>query len=245
MIEHRLPKVPAKITNMRTALSDHARERAAERTDMEPEAILEMLHTGRAVQLNNPDRHFERRAYVLCFSPSNKQFFVAITRPAADARRSGTLVTILSIEQHEKDRGEIPFETKRRAARLAMGSAAFRAYEDELAASFNQERPLAKRDVRAALFFFDSNHTRRRLMLGSTKVPLSHLLEHGLNNMHTHPAFWDAIAERVTANNIPSDVTIDRVEVLVGDRDPVVISLEQLLAGQVAAAKSSQSEKPK
>lgn len=235
-------KSTAKVTNMRTAPSDHARERAAERTDMTPEAIIELLHTGRAVQLNNPDRHFEQRAYFLCFSQTNKQFFVAVTKPAEDARKSGTLVTILSLEQHETDRGEISFENKSRAARLAMGTAEYQAYKDTLAQSCDQPKQLAKRDIRAALFYFDSHKSNRRLMLGSTKVPLRHLLEHGLSSIHTHPAFWSSLAERVAAAGISENVTIDRVEVWAGENDPTVIPLEELTAGQAVAATETAAE---
>jgi hypothetical protein len=227
------PKPAAKVTNMRTALSDHARERAAERTDMTPEAIIDLLHTGRAVQLNNPDRHAERRAYFLCFSQSNKQFFVAVTAPADDARKSGTLVTILSLEQHETDRGEINFETKCRAARLTMTPADYQAFKAELAKSCDHPSLLAKRDIRVALFYFDTHQNRRRLMLGGTRVPLRHLVEHGLASIHTHPAFWAALSERVASAEISENVTIDCVEVWAGDSEPVVITLEELMAGRV------------
>ena len=234
-------KPAAKVTNMRTALSDHARERAAERTDMTPEAIIDLLHTGKAVQLNNPDRHFQRRAYFLCFSQTNKQFFVAVTHPAEDASKSGTLVTILSLDQHETDRGEVNFENKCRAARLVLGTAQYQAYKAELAQFCDQPNGLSKRDIRAALFYFDAHHNRRRLMLGSTQVPLRHLVEHGLSCIHTHPAFWSGLAERVAAAGISETVTIDSVEVWAGDCEPAVITLADLQEGQLVATAASQT----
>lgn len=236
-------KFGTNVTNMLTALSDHARVRAAERTDMAPEAIIDLLHTGRAVRLNNPELHHERRAYFLCFSPSNKQFFIAITKPADDPRKPGTLVTILTLEQYQADRGEVSFDYKCSAARLMLNRDDFRIFKAELAGVCQIPCAPAKRDIRAALYYFDAHHDRQRLLLGSTKVPLCFLTEHGLGSIHTHPAFWKSLAERVATAGLSAEVTIDRVEVWVKDNEPVVITLAQLQDGQLVATTTTNADK--
>ncbi|MBG6083189.1 hypothetical protein [Rubrivivax gelatinosus] len=78
------------------------------------------------LQLNLVKDHFEGRVYQLLFSPSDNSFFVAVTSPEGKPETpTGVVITILTAEQHEADRGPLEPHHLLRAAELALGESGY------------------------------------------------------------------------------------------------------------------------
>ena len=125
MISLRRQSAPS--PGLRYSLSEHAGKRLGERTALTELAFLEIMSNGRAVQMNLADGHFDGCVYELLFSLADKTFFIAVTKPLR-ASRGGIVVTILTAEQHEADRGRILPAHLLQAARNMMPNEEFDAY---------------------------------------------------------------------------------------------------------------------
>ncbi|NEX60209.1 hypothetical protein [Noviherbaspirillum galbum] len=86
--------------------SMHAIESLIMRSKMTADQLMEILQAGRAIWLSNPERHWQHRAYLLLYSTLDQAFYVVIV--ACDpGKKTGSLVTVLTQQQYENDRGAI------------------------------------------------------------------------------------------------------------------------------------------
>lgn len=86
--------------------SMHAIESLIMRSRMSADDLMEALVSCRVIWLNNPERHWQNRAYVLLYSVVDAAFYVVIV--ACDpGKKTGSIVTVLTREQFENDKGEI------------------------------------------------------------------------------------------------------------------------------------------
>jgi hypothetical protein len=86
--------------------SMHAIESLIMRTRMSADDLMEILMAGRGIWMNNPANHWQNRAYVLIYSVEDAAFFIVII--ACDpGKKTGAIVTVLTREQFENDKGEI------------------------------------------------------------------------------------------------------------------------------------------
>lgn len=109
--------------DLQYAMTDHARERVGQRTALVEDELLSMLQSGRSIQLNLSKDHHEGRVYQLFFSPRDNSFFVAVTFPERRTDNpTGVVITILTAEQHEADRGPLSPSYLLRAAEIALGA---------------------------------------------------------------------------------------------------------------------------
>jgi hypothetical protein len=82
----------------------HAVDSLIERTRMTSDDLLEILSSGRGVWMNNPERHWQHRSYILFYSTIDAAFFVAIV--ACDpGTNNASIVTVLTQTHYENDRG--------------------------------------------------------------------------------------------------------------------------------------------
>lgn len=227
-------------------LNEHAEQRIGERSTMAPAEVLEVLNTGRSVRLNDPARHFQKRAYYLFFSARDNKPFVAVTRPATKLRDSGVLVTLLTQEQYENDHGRLHSDLLLKAARQVLDRPAYEALrtavrqrrEDRTGLSFR------RKDMNVSVHYWGKGYQLQSRRVGPPRVPMQHLLEHGLAAVHRHPAFWAWLQTRLTAVGLDLSVSVDRIEVSVPGVEPVQLDYRDAMVESPAAFPDSELELP-
>lgn len=106
-----LPPTPATSSGLRAMPefrleSMHAVESLIMRSRMSVDDLMEILMAGRVIWMNNPERHWQNRAYLLLYSVADEAFYVVIV--ACDpGKKTGSIVTVLTRKQFENDKGEI------------------------------------------------------------------------------------------------------------------------------------------
>jgi len=199
---------------LRFALSRHAEHRIEERSTMTSAEILELLNAGRAVRLNDPFRHFERRAHYLIFSRLDNKHLVAVTRPATTLHATGIVVTVLERTQYEHDRGLLDPDKLLLAARSVLDRAAYEVMREQL----RRERKdatglhLKRSELNVHVHCWDADFNSVCLRIGSPRVPTRHLAEHGLAGVHRHPDFWHWLRARLQSADPKLDLKLERIE---------------------------------
>lgn len=225
-------------------LNDHAELRIAERSTMTPAEVLDVLNTGRSVRLNDPARHFQKRAYYLFFSARDNKHLVAVTRPSTELFGSGAMVTLLTQEQYENDHGRLHSDLLLKAARQVLDR---RAYESmrELVRQRREDRtglPFRRKDMNVSVHYWADDFQPKIRRIGAPRVPMQHLLEHGLAAVHRHPAFWTWLQTRLAAVGLDLSVSFDRIEVSVPGEEPVQLDHGDTMVDSPAAFPDSEFE---
>ncbi len=200
-------------------LSAHARQRIAERTGLAPDAVLELLNTGRALALNDAQRHFQGRGYQLFVSATDQRAFVAIVRASWVTGRAGTMISVLTQVQYERDRGPLAAEVLLRAARMVLSARSYRAYRAAMQA------PWRRRALKVVLQGWDADLRPARVVVGTPRVPAAFIATHGIERLHCHPGFWGWLAQRTAVAGLPAGLKVERLQVERGDLAPVVLDL--------------------
>lgn len=222
-IARRAEKSPdRRIPYLRFALSAHASQRIVERTGLAPAAVLELLNTGRALALNDAARQAEQRGYYLFVSPSDQRAFVAIVRVAWITGHTGTVISVLTQAQYERDRGPLAAELRLRAARMVGPALREPAYREIRAAV---PRPCRRRALKVVLQGWDAELRPARVVVGTPPVPAAFIAAHGLARLHCHPGFWDWLAKRAAVAGVAADLRVKRLELEWDDQAPVVLDL--------------------
>lgn len=114
---------------MKFDLTTHAMDRIKEkvRTDITPDALLDILNSGRAILIGNPLTRANQRAAYLFFSHVDQQFLAAIVG-VPDENRPGIVITLLSQDQLENDLGPLNMALYCRAAKMIMADAEYAAW---------------------------------------------------------------------------------------------------------------------
>jgi hypothetical protein len=111
-------------------ISFHACERAVERTSFDPAQVHAMIEHGVAIVLPwTAVAATGARTYHLLYDCRREDFVVAVVARNKRDRSRLHIVTVLTREQVEPDRGPLPVRHPRMAARRAMGPVAFREWE--------------------------------------------------------------------------------------------------------------------
>lgn len=208
-----------RIPYLRFALSAHARQRIVERTGLAPAAVLELLNTGRALALSDAARQAEQRGYYLFVSPSDQRAFVAIVRVAWITGHTGTVISVLTQAQYERDRGPLADGLRLRAAQMVLSEHSYGAYQAAIPRSWR------RRALKVVLQGWDAELRPARVVVGTPPVPAAFIAAHGLERLHCHPGFWDWLAQRAAVAGLASDLRVERLELEWGDQAPVVLDL--------------------
>lgn len=216
-------------------LSAHARQRIVERTGLAPDAVLEWLNTGRTLPLNDPQRHRQRRGYHLFVSPTDQQAFVAIVRATWITGHTGTVISVLTGAQYERDRGPLAAELRQRAARMVLS-----AHSDRAARAAMQTR-WRRRTLKVVLQGWDADLRPARVVVGMPRVPAAFIEAHGLERLHCYPGFWGWLAQRAAVAGLSADLRVERLEVERGDQEPVVLDLGASVIGDPARLTSCEA----
>lgn len=200
-------------------LSAHARQRIVERIGLAPDAVLELLNAGRALPLNDAQRHSQGRGYQLFVSPSDRQAFVAIVRASWVTGHAGTVISVLTQMQYERDRGPLAAEVLLRAARLVLSERSYGEYQAAI------PRPWRRRALKVVLQGWDADLRPARVVVGTPRVPAAFIAAHGLERLHCHPGFWGWLAQRAAVAGLSADLKVERLLVELGDLAPVVLDL--------------------
>lgn len=200
-------------------LSAHAKQRIAERTGLTPDAVLDLLNAGRTLPLNDAHRHPQGRGYHLFVSASDRQAFVAIVRPAWVTGSTGTMISVLTEAQYERDRGPLAAEVLLRAARMVLSEHSYRAVRAAMQPSWR------RRALKVVLQGWDADLRPARVVVGTPPVPAAFIAAHGLERLHCHPGFWSWLAQRAVVAGLCADLKVERLEVELGDQAPVVLDL--------------------
>jgi hypothetical protein len=212
---------------LRFGLSAHARQRIVERTGLAPDGVLDWLNTGRTLPLNDPQRHRQRRGYHLFVSPTDGCAFVAIVRATWVTGHAGTVISVLTQAQYERDRGPLAAELRLRAARMlpAHGDRAARAAAQAC---------WRRRTLKVVLQGWDADLRPARVVVGTPRVPVAFIEAHGIERLHCHPGFWGWLAQRAAVAGLSADLRVERLEVELGDQAPVVLDLGASVIGDPA-----------
>lgn len=229
---------------LRFSLNTHAEERIAERTTMSPADVLEVLNTGRAVRLNDPAKHFERRAYYLFFSKRDKEHLVAVTRPTTQLHGSGIVVTVLTRGQYENDHGPLRSEALLSAGRRVLDPADYIAMREDVrrARADAGGLPWKRRDLNVQVHYWDGDCKAACQRVGPPRVPMKHLVDHGLAGVHRHPAFWSWLESKLTAAGLNLGLKLERIEVSAPGVGLIELDHHQPLVDQPAPFPDSELE---
>lgn len=111
--------------------SMHGVDQLLARTSMLPDDLLALLRAGRGVWLNNAERHYENRAYILVFSRQDNAFFIVVVG-IEPGTAVAAIITVLTQYMYENDRGAFYPHILRRALRNAVPDKAMqRAYLEQ------------------------------------------------------------------------------------------------------------------
>ena len=200
---------------LRFSLNEHAEQRTAERSTMLPAEILEVLNTGRAVRLNDPARHIKHRAYYLIFSVRDNKHLVAVTRPTTKLHSNGTVVTVLTREQYENDHGRLHSDKLLNASRRVLDRTAYEAMREQIRQVREDATglPWKRNWLNIHVHYWDSECNAMCLRVGAPRVPMKHLVDHGLAAVHRHPAFWTWLEKKLKMAGLNLGLKLERIEV--------------------------------
>lgn len=168
---------------------------------MSSDDLLALLTSGRGIWMNNPGKHWQHRSYILLYSTADEAFFIAIVACDPDTNNA-SIVTVLTKEQYENDRGLI-FE--RILARAMRSSFASKESVKEFCAEHNLvsrrkqrqsnfsilvEYKAASGVIDRAVLFHPPGHSSAEVTENERKIV-------------DQPGFWEWFGHKVAAQNIP------------------------------------------
>jgi hypothetical protein len=177
-------------------MSQHARQRAAERSSVAPSRVLEMVKTRHAVTL--PFRA-ANRSYHLFFDKVKISFMVAVVAIEGGCKSgSASVVTVLTREHFENDAGPIGKKALRIAASRVLDPVDFRRWEQE---EFGPR--ITRRRYRVFTYFKREDGTTACATFKDAPVCEHFVDEHALTNATAHPGFWNWYARQANRVSLP------------------------------------------
>lgn len=111
-----------------------------------------------------------------------------------------------------------------RIARLLLDPASYARYCALLA---GQNPDLVRpSQIRILVHYWDAQHNAQCLRLTKPRVPQQHLIDHGLDAVNRHPAFWSWMADRVAALGLDPGIQIQKIEAYVSTKHTVFAPIE-------------------
>jgi len=177
-----------------------------------------MLNTGRTVPLNDPSRHHELRAYYLLYSHRRSAWYVVVAGSSWNFHAPGTVITLLTRQQYERDRGAICPDALRSAVRQAPGTSA------SAPATINEgvDDLFHRRGVKIVVFGWDRDFALKRIVLGTPPLPQNRVTKAQAINAASSSSVWPWIKRRAETLQIDEFFQLDRLEL--GDVPPSGVS---------------------
>lgn len=189
-----------------------ALKRLQERSTMTPDQLIELLEDGRSVWLNNPDKHWENRGYILVYSVADNAFLIPIV--AKEKHNSAVMVTVLTKVQYETDKGLIPESTLRRAFNSATGGT--QSFEcvglSPSSAAAKRANRMAQKEAQKAKWFDEQFAIILDYRVGSGVITRKHLfnppgqdsesVRSDPQSIIDQPGFWDWFGQVTTEKSI-------------------------------------------
>lgn len=215
------PANPLKITEAlsncgyNVDMSQHARQRAVERSSVAPSRVLEIVTSRRAVMLPFRDAN---RSYHLFLDRAKMAFMIAVVAVEAGCRNnSANVVTVLTRKHFENDAGPIGKKALRTAASRVLDPVEFRRWE---AAEFGPGG--TRRRYRVLTYYTREDGSTGCEIFNNPPVCDHFVEEHALTNAAGHPGFWDWYARWAARVDLPINSVIS---MRIADTDKVRLNL--------------------
>lgn len=196
-------------------MSQHARQRAAERSSVAPSRVLEMVTTRHAVTL--PFRS-ANRSYHLFLDRMKMAFMVAVVAiERGTTSNSASVVTVLTREHFENDAGPIGKKALRIAASRVLDPVDFRRWEK---GEFGPGG--TRRRYRIFTYYRREDGSTGCEIFNDAPVCDQFVDEHALTNAAGHPGFWDWYARQASRASLP---VASVVSMRIADTDKVRLEL--------------------
>jgi hypothetical protein len=198
------------------SMSDHARQRAYERSSLAPSRVYELIASRQAVLLPFSSAN---RSYHLFFDKVKTDFLVGVVAIDGAGRQSASasVVTLLTRAQFECDAGPIGARALRTAACRELNPVAFRHWEER---EFGLRG--ARRTYRVVTYFRQEDGSIGYQVFRHPPLCADFVETHGLTNAAGHPGFWDWYARRAKAAGLPVESV---VSMRIADTDKVRLDL--------------------
>jgi hypothetical protein len=178
-------------------MSQHARQRAAERSSVAASRVLEMVTTRQAVTLPFRDAN---RSYHLFLDKVRMIFMVAVVAIEGGSKsNSASVVTVLTRGQFENDAGPIGKKALRIAASRVLDPVELRSWEQ---GEFGPGG--TRRRYRVFTYYKREDGSTGCEIFNDAPVCEHFVDEHALTNAAGHPGFWDWYARRASRVSLPT-----------------------------------------
>jgi len=199
-------------------VSAHGAQRAAERSQITPEAVLEVVLQGFAVLLPYKGRGC---TYHLFYREEHDAFFVAVVSADRYTYHSDkpSIITVLTVDAFEQGGGIASRRFRRTAASRVMGSEKFQAWD--VRHYGNRVRPTG---LRVIVYWRDEvAGSDGHVVFTGPPVCKAYIDEHGIQNVLGHPGVLPWFKRQLDKTNVSVDHI---VSLRIADTDKVELRVD-------------------